>query len=300
MDIRLKPIGEQVLVITGASSGIGLVTAKRAAERGAKVVLAARSECELAEAVQKIRDEGGRAIYQVADVASPEQVEEIANAAVREFGRIDTWVNDAGVARYGRSMDVSLDDMRRQFDVLYWGEVYGMRTAASHLARQGGAIINVATALSDRAVPLPANYCAARHALAAFTDTLRMELEEEGAPISVTLIKPASIDTPFFDKAKSYLGVEPRPIPPVYAPEVVAEAILEAAQRPIRRRSSLYTNAGLHPKRAALAAAGLGIAAVAGARALRRRAAHGQLPVHADQRLAPQGSHALSARSAVD
>ena len=300
MDIRLKPIGEQVLVITGASSGIGLVTAKRAAERGAKVVLAARSECELAEAVQKIRDEGGRAIYQVADVASPEQVEEIANAAVREFGRIDTWVNDAGVALYGRSMDVSLDDMRRQFDVLYWGEVYGMRTAASHLARQGGAIINVATALSDRAVPLPANYCAARHALAAFTDTLRMELEEEGAPISVTLIKPASIDTPFFDKAKSYLGVEPRPIPPVYAPEVVAEAILEAAQRPIRRRSSLYTNAVLHPKRAALAAAGLGIAAVAGARALRRRAAHGQLPVHADQRLAPQGSHALSARSAVD
>jgi NAD(P)-dependent dehydrogenase (short-subunit alcohol dehydrogenase family) len=352
MDIRLKPIGEQVLVITGASSGIGLVTAKRAAERGANVVLAARNERDLAEAVQKIRDGGGRAVYQVADVARPEQVEEIANTAVREFGRIDSWVNNAGVALYGRSMDVSLDDMRRQFDVLYWGEVYGMRSAVPHLRRQGGAIINVASALADRAVPLQGSYCAAKHALAAFTDTLRMELEEEGAPISITLIKPASIDTPFFDKAKSYLGVEPRPIPPVYAPEVVAEAILEAAQRPIRdlipggaaaalrvaevlapaltdgymerkfftkqktqesigdrpdnlhapvaydggergrnwtghtRRSSLYTEAVLRPRRALLALAGLGLAAAAGARTLRRREAHRQLSVEADSQQA--------------
>src|SRR5690348_13391380 len=127
MDIRLKPLGEQVIVITGASSGIGLVTAQRAAERGAQVVLAARNERDLANAVQEIRDAGGRAVYQVADVADPEQVEAIADAAVRAFGRIDTWVNNAGVGLYGRVMDVSLDDMRRQFDVLYWGEVHGMR-----------------------------------------------------------------------------------------------------------------------------------------------------------------------------
>jgi hypothetical protein len=103
-----------------------------------------------------------------------------------------------------------------------------------HLRERGGALINVGSALSDRAIPLQGNYCAAKHALKAFTDALRMELEEEGLPISVTLVKPASIDTPFFEKAKTYLGVEPQPVPPVYAPEVVSEVILEAAQHPIR------------------------------------------------------------------
>jgi NAD(P)-dependent dehydrogenase (short-subunit alcohol dehydrogenase family) len=99
---------------------------------------------------------------------------------------------------------------------------------------RGGALINVASALSDRAIPLQANYCAAKHAIKAFTDGLRMELEEEGVPISVTLVKPASVDTPFFEKAKTYFGVEPQPVPPVYAPEVVAEVILHAAQQPLR------------------------------------------------------------------
>ena len=337
MDIQLKPINEQVMVITGASSGIGLVTAKRAADRGARVVLAARNERDLADAVREIRDAGGRAVYQVADVAEREQVEAIAATALREFGRIDSWVNNAGVALYGSTMEVSLDDMRRQFEVLYWGQVYGMRTAVPHLQKQGGALINVASALAERAIPLQGNYSAAKHALKAFTDTLRMELQAEGAPISVTLIKPASIDTPLFDKAKTYLDVEPRPVPPVYAPEVVAATILEAAQRPTRdvipggaaavlpvaealvpaladrymektffmkqkthepidgrpnnlyepvahdggargrnwtghvRRSSLYTTAVLHPRRAALAVAGLGLGAVAGVQALRRR-----------------------------
>lgn len=268
MEIRLKPIGEQVVVMTGASSGIGLVTAKRAAERGAKVVLVARNEHDLVDAVQKIRDEGGRAIYQVADVADPEQFEEIANAAVREFGRIDTWVNNAGTVLHGRSMDVSLDDMRRQFDVLYWGEVYGTRAAVPHLMRQGGAIINVASAPADRAAPLQGDHCAATHALAAFTDTLRMELEEEGAPISVTLVKPASVDTSLFDKAKSYLTAEPRHEPADYELKAAAEAIIEAAQRPVR--DGIHSNALLRPKRVALAAAGLGFAAVAGVRVRRR------------------------------
>jgi NAD(P)-dependent dehydrogenase (short-subunit alcohol dehydrogenase family) len=234
MNVTLKPIDEQVVVITGASSGIGLVTAKLAARAGACVVLAARNESDLRRAVDEIRSAGGRAAYQVADVADAAQVASIADTAVREFGRIDTWVNNAAVAVYGRLMEVELDDMRRQFDVNYWGQVHGSRAAVPHLGRQGGALINVASALSDRAIPLQGNYCAAKHALKAFTDSLRMELEEEGAPIVVTLVKPGSIDTPLFDKSKSYLGVEPQPVPPVYAPEVVAEAILHCAQHPVR------------------------------------------------------------------
>ena len=230
----LKPLAEQVMVITGASSGIGLVTARQAARRGARVVLAARNEADLRSATDAIRSAGGRAVYAVADVADPDQVEAIAATAVREFGRIDTWVNNAAVSMYGRIMDLSLEDMRRQMDVNYWGQVHGSRTAVRRLARHGGALINVGSALSDRAIPLQGGYCAAKHALKAFTDALRMELEEAGVPVAVTLVKPASIDTPFFEKARTHLGVEPQPVPPVYAPEVAAEVILHAAEHPLR------------------------------------------------------------------
>jgi NAD(P)-dependent dehydrogenase (short-subunit alcohol dehydrogenase family) len=234
MILKLLPIAEQVVVITGASSGIGLVAAKHAAQLGARVVLSARNRVDLDNAVADIRQRGGRAIAVVADVADPQQVEWIADAAEQEFGGIDTWVNNAAVSVYGRIMDVPLDDMRRQMDVNYWGQVYGSRVAVRRLQGRGGALINVGSALSDRAIPLQGNYCAAKHALKGFTDALRMELQEQGLPIAVTLVKPASIDTPFFDKARTYLDTEPQPVPPVYAPEVVAEVIIEAAQRPIR------------------------------------------------------------------
>jgi short-subunit dehydrogenase len=135
---------------------------------------------------------------------------------------------------YGRATQVSIEDLRRQMDVNYWGQVYGSRAAVGRLRQSGGALINVGSALSDRAIPLQSGYCAAKHALKAFTDALRMELEEEGAPIAVTLVKPASIHTPFFEKARTYLGLEPQPVPPVYAPEVVSEVILHAARHPLR------------------------------------------------------------------
>jgi NAD(P)-dependent dehydrogenase (short-subunit alcohol dehydrogenase family) len=234
MRARLKQVEHQVIVITGASSGIGLVTAKMAAARGARVVLTARNESDLQRAVEEIRRCGGRAIHVVADVAVPEQVTGVADRAVREYGRIDTWVNNAAVAVYGRLMELPLEDMRRQFDVNYWGQVHGSRAAVPHLRRQGGALINVASAVADRAIPLQGNYCATKHAIKAFTDTLRMELEEEGVPISVTLVKPGSIATPLFDKARTLLGVEPQPVPPVYAPELVARTILACAERPVR------------------------------------------------------------------
>ena len=234
MKPALKPISEQVIVITGASSGIGLVTAQKAASGGARVVLAARNEADLRQAADDIRARGGRAIYVVADVADPDQTDSIARSAVAEFGAIDTWVNNAAVSMYGRVMELSTEEMRRQFDVNYWGQVYGCRAAVPHLRKTGGAIINVGSALCDRAIPLQGNYCAAKHALRAFTETLRMELEAEGAPISITLVKPASIDTPFFEKARTHLDVEPQPVPPVYAPEIVADTILRCAVHPAR------------------------------------------------------------------
>jgi NAD(P)-dependent dehydrogenase (short-subunit alcohol dehydrogenase family) len=234
MGIRLKPLENQVIVITGGTSGIGLATAKRAAMRGARVVLCSRNEPELRETVSAIEEDGGKARSVVADVANQEDVERLAATAVEEFGAIDTWVNNAGVSFYGNLMEVAIEDMRRLFEVNFWGTVYGARAAVPRLRRNGGALINIGSVVSDRAIPLQGAYSASKHAVKGFTDALRMELQEEGAPISVTLIKPSTIDTPYFQHAKNYMAVEPKPPAPVYAPEIVANAVLRAAEHPVR------------------------------------------------------------------
>jgi short-subunit dehydrogenase len=234
MAIRLKKLDEQTVVITGATSGIGLVTARMAAKRGARLVLAARSEDSLRQLANEIAANGGDAIYVVADVGREEDVRRIARVALDRFGAFDTWVNNAGVSIYGRLADVRTEDMRKLFDTNYWGVVYGSLVAAEHLRVDGGAIVNVGSTLSDRAIPLQGSYCASKHAVKGFTDALRMELEEENAPVSVSLVKPSAIDTPYKDHAKNYLPVEPVNPPPVYAPETVAEAILHCAEHQVR------------------------------------------------------------------
>lgn len=234
MSVTLKALEEQVMVITGASSGIGLATALMAARRGARLVLAARDDDGLRRAAAQIRQEGGECVTVSADVAEPEDVQEIADAALREFGGFDTWVNNAGVSIYGRLTEVPLDDAHRLFETNYWGMVHGCLTAVPYLRRTGGAIINVGSVVSERAIPLQGHYAASKHAVKGFTEALRMELEEEGAPISVTLVKPSSIATPFTDHARNYMEVEPSLPPPVYDPDTVARTILECAQEPRR------------------------------------------------------------------
>jgi short-subunit dehydrogenase len=228
--VKLKKLNEQVMVLTGASSGIGLVTARMAARRGARLVLAARNEEALSRVTSEINASGGEAIYVAADVSSLEDVRRIAEAAVNRFGGFDTWVNNAAVSMYGRVLEVPLEDHRQIFETNYWGLVHGTLVAVEHLGRRGGALIQVGSALSDRAIPLQGTYCATKHAVKGFTDALRMELEDEGSPISVTLIKPSSIDTPYRQHARNHMDVEPLNPPPVYVPETVAEAILHCAQ----------------------------------------------------------------------
>jgi len=235
MAVQLRKIDEQVIVITGATSGIGLTTARMAGEQGARLVLAARNGEALDQLASELRRKGTQVATVTADVGNPADVERIGEAAMQRFGRIDTWVNNAGISIFGRNEEVPLADMQRLFQTNYWGVVHGSLEAVKHMkTRGGGALINVGSELSDHSVPLQGIYSASKHAVKAFTDSLRMELEKENAPLSVTLIKPAGIDTMFGPHAKNFMDKEPSLPPPVYAPQLVAKSILYAAQHPKR------------------------------------------------------------------
>jgi short-subunit dehydrogenase len=232
---KLKPLNEQVIVITGASSGIGLCTAESAAKQGAKVVLAARSEQALNDAVRNITAAGGQATSVVADVSSRAEHEKVARWAVTTFGRVDTWVNNAGLAIYGRLDQVSDDDSRRLFDINFWGVVYGSLVALPLLKRDGGALINVGSEVSEAYVPILGMYSASKHAVKGFTDALRVEVEQvDQAPVAVTLIQPTAVDTPFDEHARNYMDKEAKLPSNQIDPQEVADAILKAAVKPTR------------------------------------------------------------------
>jgi short-subunit dehydrogenase len=230
----LKPLRQQVIVITGATSGIGLATARLAAARGARLVLAARSEGALRKLVGEIERLPGQAIPIVADVAVEADVERVATAAAQAFGGFDTWINNAACSAYGSCAEVSVRDMRRIMDTNFWGTVFGSRAACAALRHRGGALINVGSIVSDTAVPLQGAYSASKHAIKGWTDALRIELAHDGAPVSVTLVKPSAIDTPYAEHASNYFRDEPTHVPPVYHPRSAARAILYAAEHPIR------------------------------------------------------------------
>jgi NADP-dependent 3-hydroxy acid dehydrogenase YdfG len=236
MVIELKPLDQQVIVITGASSGIGLATTYLACQRGAKVVLAARSGNTLNDIVEDIFAQGCQTLAVTVDVAVRQDVERVAQAAIDRFGCIDTWINNAGVSIYGRLDEVSEQDSRQLFETNFWGVVNGSLVALPHLKKNGGALINVGGEVSPAAVPLQGMYAASKLAVKAFTDALRTEVEEiDKAPVSITLIQPTAVDTPFAKHARSYLDRDIAFAGPLVDPELVAQAILHAATSPIRQ-----------------------------------------------------------------
>ncbi|MBX9579517.1 MAG: SDR family NAD(P)-dependent oxidoreductase [Gemmataceae bacterium] len=231
-----RPINEQVVVLTGASSGIGRATAVELGRRGAKVVMAARSAEELNAAAEEVRAAGGETLVVPTDVADYAQCQRLAQAAVARFGRIDTWVNDAAVSMYARIVDAEVAEIEQVIRVNLLGAIHGMKAALPVLTRQNsGTIVNVGSVLSKFAVPLQGPYCASKHGLLGFADSLRLELKRDGSAVEVVTVMPSSIDTPFFAGARAKLGGKmPQPLPPAYDPRAAADAIVHVCERPQR------------------------------------------------------------------
>lgn len=229
----LKPLHEQVLFITGATSGIGLATVRMAVEQGAKVFMTARNEDELQRIQDEMRLKGYDTAYAVLDVAELDQIQFAVDQCIQTFGRIDTFINNAGITIYGKLLDTSLEEAKRLFDTNFWGVVNGCKVAVPMMKEQGGVLINIGSVLSNVALPIQGIYSASKHAVKAYTDALRRELLADKSPLQVTLVLPSAIDTPYTEHARSHIG-EPVHTPPVYSAEVVARAVLKCAVKPTR------------------------------------------------------------------
>jgi NAD(P)-dependent dehydrogenase (short-subunit alcohol dehydrogenase family) len=230
--MRLKPVGEQVVALMGASSGIGRETALRFAGRGARVVVSARSKEGLDSLVEEIRGAGGEAMAVAAEVTDSDQVKAVADTAAGVYGRLDTWVHLAAVSIFAPFEETTPEEFKRVVEIDLLGQAYGAMAALPHIKREGrGALVHVTSVVARRAVPLQSSYCAAKHGVDGFLESLRVELKKEGWQIGVTNVMPAAINTPFFDKARTKLGVKPKGFPPMYAPDVVSDAILYAAEK---------------------------------------------------------------------
>src|SRR5215212_7753369 len=227
--------GREVVVITGASAGVGRATAREFARHGAKVALLARNEDGLEGARQEVETAGGEALPIPTDVSDPEQVEAAAERVERELGPIDVWVNDAIAVIFSPFKDIELEDFKRSTEVCYLGTVYGTKAALKRmLPRDRGTIVQVGSALAYRAIPLQSAYCGAKHAIRGFTDSVRTELLHDRSGVHITMVQLPAVNTPQFNVSKTTLPKHPRPVPPTYQPEVPARAIYWAAHQ--RRR----------------------------------------------------------------
>jgi NAD(P)-dependent dehydrogenase (short-subunit alcohol dehydrogenase family) len=225
----------KVVVITGASAGIGRATAREMARRGAHVGLIARGAERLEAARREVEEHGVRACVAPADVADPEQVERAAAQIESELGPIDVWVNNAMAAKLAPVIDTRPEEFRRVTEVTYLGSVYGAQAALRRMRpRNSGVIVQVGSALSRRGIPLQATYCGAKHALKGFLDSLRVELLHDKSKVRVALVQLPGLNTPQFGWVRTDLHRHPQPVPPIYQPEVAARAIAWAAEHPKR------------------------------------------------------------------
>lgn len=221
-----------VVVVTGASAGVGRATARAFAKRGASIGLLARGRDGLEGARREVEAAGGRAFVVPLDVAEAEAVEDAAEVVERELGPIDIWINNAMVSVFSPIKEMTAEDFRRVTEVTYLGAVHGTLAALKRMQpRNRGCIVQVGSALSYRSIPLQSAYCAAKHALRGFTDSLRCELIHDGSAIHVTMVQLPALNTPQFDWTKSRLARKAQPVPPIFQPEVAAEAIYWAAQQ---------------------------------------------------------------------
>src|ERR687885_1225992 len=232
--MRKKPLAEQVVVVTGASSGLGRAIARGAGARGAKVVVTARNTEALDNCVREIESGGSEALAVPADQTSQDEVAQVVEQAVDRFGRIDTYVANAIVTVYAEAERLEPDELRRVLDVNFLGMVYGFWAALPHLKESRGTFLQVNSALAYRGIPLQAAYCSSKAAGRTFLESARVELEKEGADVAVSLVLPGAINTPQFDRDRQKIGYQPQPVPPIYQPEPFAEAVLHCAERPIR------------------------------------------------------------------
>jgi NAD(P)-dependent dehydrogenase (short-subunit alcohol dehydrogenase family) len=233
--VQLKRIKDQVAVIMGASSGIGRETALLMAQRGAKLVVSARDHEGLESLTTEIREAGGTAIHQTCDVVNIEEVRSVAQRAVDEYGRLDTWIHAAAVYLVASFEETTPEEFRRVIDINLNGQAYGAMAALPHLKNAGGgALIHVTSVEAEVPLPLQSAYAASKHGVAGFIESLRLELEHDNIPIAVTNVMPATINTPLFEHARTKIGAQPQGLPPVYEPRIVAEVIAFAAENASR------------------------------------------------------------------
>ncbi len=220
----------EVVVITGASAGIGRATAREFAKHGCKVALLARGRVGLTAAAAEVEELGGEALIIPTDVADLDAVERAAELVVERFGQIDIWVNNAFAGIFSRFLDMSPEEFRRVTDVTYFGQVHGTRAALKHmLPRNSGSIVLVGSALAYRGIPLQSAYCAAKHAVQGFQDSLRAELLAMDTNVRLAMVQLPGVNTPQFDWIRAHVKGTPRPVGAVYQPEVAARAIWKAA-----------------------------------------------------------------------
>ncbi len=225
----------EVVVVTGASGGVGRAIAHAFAKRGAHVGLLARGERGLEDARREVEELGGQALVVTTDVAVADQVEAAAEAVEAHFGPIDTWVNDAMATVFARVVDTTAEEFKRATEVTYLGTVYGTMAALKRMtARDSGTIVQVGSALSYRAIPLQAAYCGAKFAIRGFTDSIRSELLHDRSSVRITMVQLPGVNTTQFNWCRSKLPNHPQPVPPIYQPEIPAEAVYFAAHH--RRR----------------------------------------------------------------